>query len=153
MKQLQGIFISLIAILTLGAICAASPTGVWLHWNAVADDGSDPSSGPASYYVLKVFEDSLSAADSVSFWNCNPLSCVIVPATPTPSTPGQIDSAYAAFSLMPGKPYVFYAIVACDTSATFGVELRGPVSNVKRVNLPDMTRPAQIINLGVLRYE
>ncbi|MEW6014155.1 MAG: hypothetical protein AB1690_02410 [Candidatus Zixiibacteriota bacterium] len=153
MKQLQGMLISLLAILALGAICAAAPTGVWLHWTAVPDDANESASGPASYYVLKVFEDSLSAADSVSFWSCNPLSCVIVPATPTPSNPGQIDSAYAAFSLMPGKPYVFYAIVACDTTGTFGAELRGPVSNVKRVNLPDMTRPARIVNLEVLRYE
>lgn len=152
MKRLQGFFITLGALLAMAGVCVPAVAGVWLSFTHTPDDWNDPNSGAASYVIFKIFTSPEIAGDSASFWNCTSLQCIIIPNTPSAKNPGIRDSFYVSFEGIE-QDTLYVSGVVCDTSGTMGKELRSRPSNVKAVVKPDITAPAAIIDLDILRYE
>ncbi len=123
-KMLVSILLGMLILVWVGVAYGADIT---LTWTAVADDGSDPASGPAEYYDLRWADYPITSA------NFEDVVDSII--TSAPKNAGELESA--SITLPDGHYY--FAIKVYDEA--------GNVSEVSNVVERDFFPPSQITDL------
>lgn len=133
MKQL---IISLLALSFILLGCPSLPAQeatVTFTWTAVADDGSDPASGPAAKYEFRLYSDSLHLGNWFS-------GTQILNNVPIPGLPGATDSLIVTF---PNDTTLWIAARVWDDAVYPNGANVSDVSNSIKVKW-DVTAPSTI---------
>lgn len=124
MKKELGLLVVL--MLLVSSVVYAST--VMLGWNAVADDGNDPASGPATRYDLRYSEQPIL---ETNFEFATQLE------TGAPKLPGQMEMY--TFTVPDGNKHFYFAIKVYDE-----VNNASTMSNLAEI---DLFPPATVVNL------